>query len=256
MYPAKEASKSKETVVTSFFKNHGIYSNDLNRDFAVAQLYKNAYIVINDTILISKSTEIKKEVELIFQQDFHNPKFSTSEIAPTISDYTKKSYLENLKISIGFEVCIRANLLSQNYLIHQLKHSKKFKTLSKKQQEEPVKKEEYFAIEDYFDDETKKRKMLRGLNEKTINYNIILTKNKYKQSILFPKEIIEIANKYRKLRNTVIHFPTNGGFTIIHELNESASQIKEFTNEYIVKEYNNISSKYDRKLGTLEKLAL
>lgn len=223
-----------------FIRSHLLYKDDLNRDAGVTYLYREAYYAFTDTILISKYAQLAAETKIAINN------FPT--IMPTTLERLKHMNLEYMKISLGFELSLRAHLLSKNCILHVFNHKlPNFKELSKYQGERPILREEYFAIDNYIYDEQRQLNKLIGLTNKSINFAIIIEKPDYKSLLNIPDEIINIANDYRKLRNQT-HFP--GDIVDSPHLNTYKGdaliyKIQEFINKYIVEVNNTISSKHN-----------
>ncbi|MBU7586841.1 MAG: hypothetical protein KAF91_28990 [Nostoc sp. TH1S01] len=222
-----------------FVYTHLIYKDDVNRDFGVARLNKEAYTAFTNTVLFSEYSQLAAEGRLI-QDGFMG-------FMPTIFKRLEYINLENLKISTGFELCLKARLLSQNCIVNQLNAKlPEFGELSKQQKNSPILREEYFAIDGYRYDAQRQQNRLIGLKDESLKFGIILKKPEYKRLLNIPEEIIEIADDYRNLRNQ-IHFPgdiVEAPHLIKYNGDVLMRKIQEFINQYIVNENAMIASRH------------
>lgn len=146
--------------------------------------------------------------------------------------------MENLKIAIGFELHLKACLLSNDTVIHVIANKPPFEELYRKQREEPVYKHELLAIEGFC--YNGKLNILRGLTPQSLTFDKILNKPKYRLKLGKPQDFLDIVEDYRNLRNQ-IHLP--GDFVEAPHINQYTDDslmriIVKFINEEIV-EYNN-----------------
>jgi hypothetical protein len=222
-----------------FVYTHLLYKDDLNRDFGVARLNKEAYTAFSDTVLFSEYAQLAAECRLALS--------GCMEFTPTILKRLEYINFENLKISTGFELSLKARLLSNNCIINQLNAElPEFEELSKQQKKRPILREEYFAIDGYRYDSQRQRNRLIGLKDESLKFGIILNKSEYRRLLNIPEEIIEIANDYRKLRNQ-IHFPgdiVEASHLIKYNGDALIHKIQEFINQYIVNENAMIASRH------------
>ncbi|MBH8565682.1 hypothetical protein I8748_26500 [Nostoc sp. CENA67] len=234
-----------------FVYTHLLYKDDINRDFGVASLNKEAYIAFNDTVLFSEYTQLAAEQRLVLN--------GYMEFVPTIFKRLEYINFENLKLSTGFELSLKARLLSNNCIINQLNPElPEFKELSKQQKKRPILREEYFAIDGYRYDAQRQRNRLIGLKDESLKFGIILNKPEYRKLLNIPEDIIEIADDYRNLRNQ-IHFPGDiieAPHLIKYNGDVLIRKIQEFINQYIVKVNSIIATKYSVAKLCLPELSL
>ncbi|MCB2292448.1 hypothetical protein LGK95_02695 [Clostridium algoriphilum] len=100
-----------------------------------------------------------------------------------------------------------------------------------RQENQPILAKEYFEIEGYrFDGKVNR---LRGLSDKSINFDKILNKDKYKDCLQIDDNgVLQIMDNFRKQRN-LIHFP--GDIVELKYNNgDGLDKIREFINTAIV----------------------
>lgn len=222
-----------------FIYTHLLYKDDVNRDYGVARLNKEAYIAFKDTVLFSEYAQLAAERRLLLN--------GYTIFTPTSFKRLEYINFENFKISTGFELSFKARLLSNNCIINLLNAElPEFNELSKQQKKRPILREEYFLIDGYRYDAQRQINRLIGLKDESLKFGTILNKPKYKELLNLPDEIIGIADDYRNLRNQ-IHFPGD----IVEAPNLSQydgdsliRKIQEFINQYIVKENAMIASRH------------
>jgi hypothetical protein len=229
------------------------YKDPLNRDSFVVNLLGEAYKAFMLSTLIGKYELILREQETnaeeirvtdplnidlpIHQSSFHWWRYDNIN-------------LENLLISTGFEISIRARLLSTDHLVQEVKEGD-FEALYQKQKKQPIHKNELLAVSGYYYDQKLRRNYLLGLHSKTINYSLILKEDNYRKIINLPNEVIEVAEEYRNLRNQ-IHFPGDAVDSI--KLNKyQGDSLVRFIVEYInseIVDYSNTLINQNKLNGT------
>lgn len=98
-----------------FRRNHIIYKDELHRNWGVVSLNREAYLIFQDTILLSKHREMKIE-NREFQSTFESDGLIIS--IPITSQYMQLINLENAKLGVAFELHLKARLLERGYLLH------------------------------------------------------------------------------------------------------------------------------------------
>jgi hypothetical protein len=111
---------------------------------------------------------------------------------------------EYFKIAAGFELHLKACLLASDIVIHLISKSPSFKELRKKQQIEPVYKQQLLAIEGFY--YNGERNMLRGITSQSLTFDQILNNLHYRVTLGKPQDLLDIVEDYRNLRNQ-IHLP-------------------------------------------------
>jgi hypothetical protein len=151
--------------------------------------------------------------------------------------------LDNLKIAAGFELHLKACLVSKDIVIHVIADKPPFQELCKRQKKTPVYAHELLAIEGFY--YNGERNILRGLTSKSLGFDQILNFPKYRAQFGKPQDFLDIVDDYRNLRNQ-IHMP--GDFVEAPHLNRYKGDslmriLVKFINEEIVGYYNAIVEK-------------
>lgn len=153
--------------------------------------------------------------------------------------------LESLLIGSAFELHFKAELLSKGCVIHRLNDDLgAYQALHEQQSERPIAKDELFSIEGYAYDKDRQINVLRGLSDKSIDFNYFF-KSKYKKELDVPSNINELANYYRKLRNQ-IHMPGDPLDIKLPEAYKNrsyAADLKQYINTNVVAKTNALVAK-------------
>jgi hypothetical protein len=207
MIPEQEARRQNLPGADVFKWSELVYKDSLNRDSFVINLLNEAYRAFMLSNLVGNYELLMKEQEVnleytraLFPERSELPQY----LCPLHLWQYENINLENLLISTGFEISARARLLSQDYLVQEIKEGD-FRDLYKEQKTRPIHKDEFFAVSGYYYDKELGRNYLLGLHTKTVNYSLLF-KDSYKQVLNLPDKVIEVAEEYRNLRNQ-IHFP-------------------------------------------------
>lgn len=156
-----------------------------------------------------------------------------------IQDFIFNELTDNIKLGICFENLLKAILLSNLYLVHNIDHNK-FKELSKRQKKEPIFVDELLKISPYFsnhnidtDDESVKEQ-IKGLKEQTINYSILIGSERYLNHFNVPPKLISILRAENEKRNK-LHMYNHASF----EFNKKTFEDFEFVNNFLKKNIPN-----------------
>lgn len=192
-----------------FIYSHLIYIDDgIHRDIAVVNLNREAYKAFLDTIFIKHREQLQKEAQETqnwLDQGGHQSGLSFPFGQTKFYQIEFINY-ENLKFACAFELHLKARLLAQNFIIHEIDSSinNDYKILAKEQRERPIKKSEIFELDGYrFDG---KNNYLPGIKKSSIKFSLLTEKPNYFNELGLPKNTIDVINDYRELRNQ-IHFP-------------------------------------------------
>src|SRR5438128_782557 len=130
MLTEEEARKQNLPGSDVFLKNRLPYKNEINRDAFIVYLNTEAYRGFMDTITIAQYHLLKSEAEMK-QSDIRA-------FTPTTFRRLQYIYWENLKIAAGFELHLKACLLSNDIIIHLIADKPPFKELCERQRKTPV----------------------------------------------------------------------------------------------------------------------
>src|SRR5438045_516817 len=119
MIPEAEARKQNLPGSDVFLSTQLAYKDELHRDALIVYLNREAYKLFTDTIFIDQYPLLQKEAELLHSNIRIFP--------PTIFRRIEYIDLENFKIAAGFELHLKACLLSTDIVIHQIAKSPQFK---------------------------------------------------------------------------------------------------------------------------------
>lgn len=236
----------------NFIESQLAYKGSLNRDGFVITLLDEAYKAFMLTSLIGEYESLLKEQEINTQQIIDQyPSMPALTIVPPPLRMLRYDdiNLENLLVSTGFEISIRARLLHADYLVQKI-DNEVFQKLHELQLSEPIHKDVFLAEakSGYYYDEKLRRNYLLGLREETVSYSKLLNKSDYKNVINLSDDVIEVADEYRKLRNQ-IHFPGDSMNSDILNKYKGDSLIK-FIVEYINSEIVNLANSLIKKNGS------
>jgi hypothetical protein len=250
MITEEEARKQNLPGSDVFLRTQLAYKDELNRDALIVHLNREAYKAFIDTITIGQFPLLKKEGDAALKGFFNMP-------TPTIHLRLEYIDLDNLKIAAGFELHLKASLLSNDIVIHFINgkapfNTASFKALRKKQELEPVYKQELLAIEGFY--YNGERNELRGLTSQSLNFEKILNEPNYRSKLGKSQDFLDIVEDYRNLRNQ-IHLPGDA-IDAPHLTQYKGSSLmkilEEFINKEIVEYNNKIMEKW--KLNTSSKL--
>lgn len=240
-----------------FKTSHILYTDDINRDMDVVRLCIEAYRVFTNTIAVHHRHELRLE-SLAWKKYYRAGGISSGIAMP--NDYfslLRFEYFnfEMLKISTGFELCLKAILIQNNVIVHEIdQKSEIYENLAKEQKTRPVLKFEIIALDGFrFDG---KINYLHGIKTSSIPFSTILKQKNYAANTGISSYDLSIINEYRDLRNQ-IHFP--GDIPETPKLNahkgSSLDFLIDFINKEIVHRANEISNFYNRpelKLDSLD----
>jgi len=257
MISEQEAREQNLPGGDSFLWSQLAYKDSLHRDSFVVNLLSEAYKAFMLSASISEYDLILKEQEIETNEIRVN--FPSTTLPIHLTPFHLWRYdninLENFLISTGFEISIRARLLSTDHLVQEVKN-KDFKALYDKQKKQPIHKNEFFEVSGYYYDEKLGRNYLLGLHSKSINYSLLLKEDNYKNALNLPSEVIEVAEEYRNLRNQ-IHFPGDAVDSIILNKYQGDSLVRfivEYINSEIVDFANTINKKNKFNNTPLERI--
>lgn len=187
--------------------SHLIYKDEINRDGGVFRLCLEAFYAFTDSIMIAERHAMLQE-ELctkLWLEEGGSLETGWLPDSPVTWKWIKSLNLEHLKIASGFEITLKSILLEKNYIIQEIvKNNDIYHSLAQKQKSEPVHLSELFKVGGYRYDGT--RNYLPGLTNKSLGFEQILKKPKYRSALGLPNSDLDLINEFRNLRNE-IHFP-------------------------------------------------
>lgn len=229
MMTEEEARKLNLPGCDVFIRTQLAYKNEINKEALVTFLTREAYKAFTDTILIGQYPLLRQEIEM--------QKLDWRQLRPTLFRQLEYRDLDNFKIAAGFELHLKACLISKGIVIHLIADTPQFHELYQRQKKTPVYGEELLAIEGFC--YNGKLNVLRGLTSKSLGLEQIL-KPKYRAVLGKPQDFLDIVDDYRNLRNQ-IHMP--GDIVEAPHLNKYTGDslmriLVKFINEELVA-YNN-----------------
>lgn len=135
--------------------------------------------------------------------DFKKPEF----FIKNVQQFAFDNLLDAIKICICFENYMKAKLLLNEFVVHEIKETTEYKTLKHNQKKRPIETFEIKKIETWKKIDGEESYYLPGLTKKTIQFNIMLNKEKYQKVIGLSPEIRKIISKINDQRNS-LHFLT------------------------------------------------
>jgi len=179
-----------------------------------------------------------EDVKVINELDFLgklNQKLSSSDdykksIDKEILPFIKSWLVDSIKIIIFFENYMKAILLINGYLVHQIKKENEYENLSKEQTKRPIKLDELNTIKPYEIDTENKTIFHEALNFKTIGFQTLTKKKSYHELYGIEKELLAFIKKINIERNQ-LHLLRNVQFTLSTPFIENIERLKSFIQE-------------------------
>ena len=227
--------------------SHLIYKDEHHRDWGAVKLCHEALKLFEDTITVGYRSQLAQEASAVkeFLQSGLTIADANFPQTPIQWAILERLNIENFKIAAGFELVLKAILLEQNFVLHEIENKVPYKALSLEQKKRPIDKTEMFAVSNFkFNGE---HNFLPGLKPSTLLYSIILKTTNYKNSLGLKDSEIDYIDLYRNLRNE-IHFSMNpiASTKTIPRSNMEPPIIfiKNFVNSEIVKRANRLKTKH------------
>jgi hypothetical protein len=187
--------------------SHVLYHDPLNRDAGVVHLNVEALKSFLDTVVVDQRRALAVE-QMAVQYWLAQGGFASEAPFPcgvAIHAYMEYVNYENLKIASGFELHLKARLLANDFVVHEIDgRNPDYKKLAKEQETRPISKTELFAIRSYHFDG--KKNYLPGLKEASLKFSKLTDEPDYRKSLSLPDDQLDIIRDYRLLRNQ-IHLP-------------------------------------------------
>lgn len=230
-----------------FLRSHLYYKDDRHKDWACVSLMREAYLAFMDTHFIVHRRSRKQESQKLnewFKSDGMGKGIPIPMPATPHTDaYLQYLNYENLKIAAGFELYLKARLISQDYIIHEIEKNEPYSVLAQLQKKQPIKKDEIFRISTFrFNGQLN---YLPGLSKNSLKFSTIVSKEMYRNSYALSSEIIGLIEDFKNLRNQ-IHLPGDIQETPhISKIGDLQQVIVDFLNEELIKISNTLIQKHD-----------
>jgi hypothetical protein len=252
----KEAKAQALPGSDVFRYSHLLYHDSLNRDHGVVRLNIEALRAFGDTLLIARRTELCQEQRAAsdwlakggLQSGLAYPWGALSIARMECINY------EHLKIACGFELHLKARLLAQGFVIHEIDaKAPGLQDLAKSQWQRPISRAELFEATEYmFDGQAN---YLPALKQGSVRFSWLTEKPAYIAALGLPTSFVEVIDEFRQLRNQ-IHLPGDVMETPkISALQEPISSIiTEFLNAEVICWSNSLIDAYQMHWPKLEQL--
>ena len=255
----KEAQSKKLPGSDSYRVAHISYLNDVCRYWNVVALCLEAYTAFSDTVLVSNRSELVEESQSITTWATAGGMISDLPMphTPLMNRKLVCRNLEYLKIGCGFELYLKANLLSQGFIIHKLEKnpSGAYCQLEKKQQKNPILISELLGIDGFRFDGNEN--FLPGLTEDSLRFSTLINKEGYTKKLDISKQLQVIIKYYREMRNQT-HLPGDMPAGVKNMVFDKGVNIDDlvvkFVNERIVNWTNDIISEHQFRFKPIERI--
>ncbi len=200
-----EAKQLKLPGSDSF--RHLMYYDAPNRDFAAVRLNAEALKAFSDTVAVGRRHEMTEHMTAN-RCWIDRGGFASGAPAPeseAMWRYLDHINYENLKIACGFELHLKARLIAEGYVVHNLnRKDPKYKVLASQQEDRPIRVVELLAIKPFSFDG--KQNYLPGLKSTSLNFEQMSQESGYQTVLNLSVESLGVIEYYRCLRNQ-IHLP-------------------------------------------------
>jgi hypothetical protein len=205
--PTEQARQQGLPGSDVFRFSHLLYHDPLNRDAGVVYLNVEAHKAFSDTVLISHRHALAAEQKAVKEWLAAGGSASRTPLPWGAMTFRYMDYVnyENLKIAAGFELHLKARLLSKDFVVHEIDgRSLDYKTLAKEQETRPISKSELFIIRSYYFDG--QQNYLPGLKDTSLKYSKLTDEPEYRKMLDLSDDHLDMIKDYRDLRNQ-IHLP-------------------------------------------------
>lgn len=195
-------------------------------------LIKFGYILFYNSYLVQNKNQLKNICDNIKTQE---PDLYT------VQGFAFDNLLDSIRIHILFENFLKACLLSNYYVIHEI-DKEMFPELNKKQKTEPVlfseiiKDREWEINPKIVTDQESLKLQIKGIKKRTLGINI-LTKSKYISTIKLDSKTLDLFKPYLKYRDN-LHYYTSESFKLSNESYNKLMKIIKFINNDVVRIQN------------------
>lgn len=231
-------SKSELNNLEAYRVNYqSIYHNQLNSIALSINLLEFGYFQFKSTYKYQHLEKLK---------DICDAENRLSIASMDVEGFLMNSLIDDVKISICFENLLKAHLLSNYYLVHELDKNI-FPELSITQKERPIRFTELlelteWKIDDKIDciDPTVKNK-IRGIKQKTLNYTLFLNNKNYSNVHEMNQNVVDILNTINRRRNE-LHLQSALQFRIANSTYKDFIALKAFLENNVSRLKNEFSN--------------
>jgi hypothetical protein len=229
---------------------HSMYYDAGGRDFAAVRLNEEALKAFFDTVIIRRRNELAGEMAA-WKQYMSRGGFASGDahpVDPATTEYVQYINYENLKIACGFELHLKARLVSRDFVVHEVDdNNQPYKTLATDQKKRPITTAELLAIDSYRFDGS--QNYLPGLKDNSINFKLLTQKAAYKQALNLQAQHLDIIEYYRCLRNQIHLTNEFGRVPTVQFPGTVVDFITTFINTEIIPLSNTLGAKYNMRFA-------
>lgn len=244
-----EAVQQGLSGADSWRYSHLRYHTDSMRQYGAAELYREAYLLLLDSITVRRRAQLLREYELLQEYWPHAMSRSLPKI-PAILQRANLVNLENFKIAAGFELFINAALIENGYVAHKISK----KPLSETQKKRPISVVEFAALHpSHFNGQDN---YYPCLDESSLNFNNLLLPNYCNVIGLSANECV-VIDEYRKSRNR-IHLPAefSGAGLKAKDLGPRIIFLVDFVNNHIVTRFSALNTQLVARIQQIKPLSI
>lgn len=237
----------------TYATDHICYLNEINRANFVCFLILQAQKIVRKTFLFQNYENIKFESSSV--QAAHDsglllsdPKFPQMFYSFKVME---ERSIDNFFIGTFFELIVKALLINNGYIIHEIKIGKdtssEIRSLKEIQRGQPILIDDYLRYESFQDHKKTGRLSLPSLTYKTLD-NFILLGPKYVSTLSLDEQLL-LAAQYFRIERNMIHFLIPG---VSENQIENKSLnidivplIKQFDEERLIPTFTKLCQKYE-----------
>lgn len=190
-----------------FLLTHLMYRDQLHRDFCIVTFAREAMLALHDSILISSRHELRAYSKLM-QEFLESGGLMSPQPMPRSIAFERRmeyQHFEMLKIGCGLELWMRAKLVENGVVVHQLSRNEPtVLDLAKLQYRQPVLCTEMLERVGFvFNGQ---RNVIPCLTDRTVQFSTLTRQAKYRTASMLPERLLDVVDGIRQLRNQ-IHLP-------------------------------------------------
>lgn len=187
-----------------FQGDHIFYTSDINRNWGVAQLCRQAYYLATDAAVVQYRGNRSAEAEVWKRWIEAGGDISKHEMPPSTYGLhmLERRFLDFYKIGGALELALKAKLLSLGYVLHYI--SDNCDALRNRQKKEPISIEEFLSVSSSFHDG--KRNYFPDLTDKSLTFDNMLKKGAYCKVLGLNEGQARFFDEIRSRRN-FMHLP-------------------------------------------------
>ena len=229
--------------------SHLRYHTDSMRQYGAAELFREAYLLLLDSITLRRRGQLMREHRLLQEYWPHMMSRNLPKI-PAILQRANLFHLENFKIAAGFELFINAALIEKGYIAHQIKKN----PLRDMQMTRPISVAEFITLHPpRFNGQ---QNYLPDLKEASLNFNNLLM-DPYCSAIGLSPHERDVIEEYRQHRNH-IHLPPDfsGAGLKAQDLKSKIEFLVSFINNQIVARFDALNAQLVTPVRVIKLLSL